>query len=275
MCGLLFARTAGAYCRTTTCDPLKKDCAKNEEGCVREGAPLTWNALPLQYRFAAGSEKLDNSEAKDAIRAAFDTWENVQCANGKRTSLRFQELSATSVEKPLTDTGKASVPYAIFFRDDSWPHDNADESLAITNQIYGEITGTIEYADIEINTAEATFATVDDPTGKSGTDLQLVITHEVGHYIGLAHTDRVDSIMVARYCQSADRCQSNQVVSRDLSEDDITAVCALYPPDGKSIATAAPDPGCNTTDRRVDVSALGLGFVALVVVRRFRRSRIA
>ena len=271
---LLFTSTAGAYCRTTTCDPTKTTCAVNEAGCVRAGAPLTWSSLPIQYRFSIGSTKVENVPAKKAIRAAFETWQTTECANGKRTSLRFQELAQTSTVKALKDSGRAEVPFAIYFRDEEWPHQNADESLALTNQIYGEVTGTIEYADIEINTTDQTFATADDIT-PNAIDLQLVMTHEVGHYIGLAHTEQTESIMVARYCQSGDRCATGQVVSRDLSPDDITAVCALYPPDGKSIATGASDTpasGCNTSG--VPGSGFGacaLAFGVAVAVRRLRR----
>src|SRR5262249_8409479 len=114
----------------------------------------------------------------------------------------------------------------IYFRDDEWDHDNADESLALTNQLFGDETGTIGYADIEINTKENIFSVQD---GDPGLDLQSVITHEVGHYIGLAHSKVSDSIMVARYCQSDARCASAEAMHA-LADDDITAVCAMYPP---------------------------------------------
>ena len=45
-------------------------------------------------------------------------------------------------------------------------HTDADESLALTNQIYGEVTGNIDYADIKVNTANNDFSL----DGKDGID---------------------------------------------------------------------------------------------------------
>src|SRR4051794_36229106 len=87
---LLGAREAQAYCRSTTCDSTVATCDKDANGCPRVGAPLSWRALPLTYRFhAPGSEKLDMDRARESVRRAFQAWSNVSC-NGKRTSLRFE-----------------------------------------------------------------------------------------------------------------------------------------------------------------------------------------
>ncbi|MDF2694918.1 MAG: hypothetical protein K0S65_3301 [Labilithrix sp.] len=270
---VLAAREASAFCRTTTCDPSSDECRRNENGCVRDGVPIKWKELPLVYRFhGGGSSKLDTSAARSAIRSAFDAWENVECSKG-RTSLRFREGSDIEDDKPLGKK-EASEKFGIFFRDDEWPHDDADESLALTTQIYGKTSGTIDYADIEINTADTDFRLTDDE-GQEKVDLQAVVTHEVGHYIGLAHSNDPDSIMVARYCASADRCGQSTDVARGLSEDDRTAVCTVYPP---SANDAAPAPaGCAQTESGsrtpAEMAALGgIVFVGCALVRRRRRS---
>jgi hypothetical protein len=38
--------------------------------------------------------------------------------------------------------------------------------------------------------------------------------------------------MAPSYCQSADRCGTSADQARALADDDITAVCAMYPPSG-------------------------------------------
>jgi hypothetical protein len=241
---LAFAGEAGAYCRTTTCAPGDDACTTDESGCSRGGVPLTWRTLPIEYRFSSlGSSKLDSRAARVAVQRAFDTWSSVTC-DGERTSLRFVQGPDIRGGKPEGAT-RAREPFGIYFRDESWGHDDDDESLALTNQLFGELTGKIEYSDIEINTFENVFALDDARAGDQapqdgagvaasteGVDLQAVVTHEVGHYIGLAHSHVPDSIMVARYCQSGARCGGSDEVMRGLADDDVSAVCALYPPRG-------------------------------------------
>lgn len=276
---------AEAYCRTTTasCTPDEEDCF-DENGCPRKGVPLTWKALPLSYRFyAGGSSKIDDqSLMRKVIRNAFQAWTNATCDNkgGRKTSLTFTEGSDVSQDKPLDNATDHQPPFGIYFRDDTWPHEQADETLALTNQKFGETSGTITYADIEVNTAQNEFALLDiDP----GIDLQSVVTHEVGHYIGLAHSQVSDSIMAPSYCQNGDKCSTSKDISRALGDDDVKAVCALYPPDGiAGVVTPAEPGGCDVSstparragagDALAAAGVLGLAFSAL---RRARRSSAA
>lgn len=266
---VLASTDAAAFCRTTTCDPAVDDtCRRNDKGCVRDGVALRWPSMPIVYRFhRGGSEKVDTSRAREAIRRAFDTWSNVNC-DGGRTSLRFEEGDEIRTMKAKTKT-RAREPFGIYFRDDEWTHDDQEESLALTNQVFGQITGTIEYADIEINSANVEFATRE---GEDGLDLQAVLTHEVGHYIGLAHSPEPGSIMAARFCQSDDRCDGNIDDVRALAADDMNAVCNIYPPDRAAPETRQPvaEPiiwgGCATARRRSgDTSSATTGLLGAAV----------
>lgn len=116
----------------------------------------------LVYRFhALGSEKLDMDSAKEAVRRAFQTWSNITC-RGKRTSLRFEESSEIPGKSPLATNSPAKTAFGIYFRDDVWPYDKGDESLALTNQTFGTTNGYLDYSDIEVNTTTRTFALEDD-----------------------------------------------------------------------------------------------------------------
>lgn len=222
-------REAQAYCRSTACEPSLEDCTKDDKGCPRSGPPLSWKALPLPYRFhAGGTAKLDMDKVRESTRRAFDAWSNVTC-NGKRTSLRFEEGDDIPGTHPLTGTSKAKVSFGIYFRDDGWPYDDGEESLALTNQTYGKTNGFIDYSSIEVNATTREYRLSDN---EQGIDLQAVLTHEVGHYIGLAHSSVDGSIMAPSYCQSSDRCNGSTDQARALADDDIAAVCALYPSSG-------------------------------------------
>lgn len=237
---------AHAFCRTTTCSPKKDDCRPDERGCSTVGVPLRWQKAPLVFRFSArGSSLLVREEARAAVRAAFHRWSDTTCADGRRTSLRFVEAEDLPDDKPLAPGSRGSEPFGIYFRDLGWPHATPDETLAQTNNVYAKATGVIEYSDIEINTGARRFALSESA---SGIDLQAVITHEVGHYIGLGHSKEADSIMAAGYCEiDAQRCDKGKVAARRLAPDDVAAVCALFPPDGAaSVAGGAAEPGAES-----------------------------
>lgn len=270
---LATTREASAYCRTTTCDMGTEDCRTNDKGCIRDGVPVVWSHLPIVYRFyKKGSAKIGDDKAlRTAVKDAFNTWSSVQCSKG-RTSVRFQQGDDITADKPL-ESKQASQPYGIYFRDKAWPHDDDNESLALTNQIYGERTGTIDYADIEVNTFANVF-TLDDQNAE-GIDFQSVMIHEAGHYLGLAHSLDKDSIMVARYCQSSDRCDLDTEAKRALSTDDEDAVCAVYPPAAPDASADEPaTAGCTQSGTKSAelANAFALVFLASAILRRRLRS---
>ncbi len=274
------AGQARAFCRSTACDATSEKCTTDENGCPRTGPPLSWRSLPLPYRFhAGGSDKLDMDGVREATRRAFDEWSNVTCS-GERTSLRFEEGKDIPGTRPLVGDLPAKVSFGIYFRDDIWPYDDGNESLALTNQRYGKTNGWIDYSSIEVNTTDREFRLTDSA---KGIDLQAVLTHEVGHYIGLAHSTVKDSIMAPSYCQSADRCGTSADQARALAQDDIDAVCAMYPPGGIA-GVAYEDPnassGCalsvGVAPRRGEpkapfVPVLTLATLAALVIVRARR----
>jgi hypothetical protein len=227
---------AFAFCRATTCNEEKEPCERDEHQCKKSGAPKVWPRLPIEFRFSAQRPgQLIREEARAAIRAAFYRWSDTLCGpDQRRTSLRFVEREDIPVDKPLVPKAHGAEPYGIYFRDRGWPYEGKEDStLAQTNIEAGKNRGVIDYADIEINTGTKRFSTKEED---EGIDLQAVITHEVGHYIGLDHSDDPTSIMAPSYCEKAGRCEKGKVAARRLAQDDIDAVCMLYPPDG------LPDP---------------------------------
>jgi len=266
---------ADAFCRTTTCR-VPEECPVDDKGCPATGNPLVWSRpMPLVFRLhARGSALLVNEEARAAVRAAFFRWTDVECPGG-RTSLRFVEQEAINDDKPLeSDAPRPTTGFGIYFRDHGWPYTNrgGDGQIALTTLEFGKDSGRILYADIELNTGDQELSTTETGTG---TDLQTVVTHEVGHYIGLAHSQAPNAIMAASLCASGDRCNLNKVAARRLGDDDRAGVCALFPPGAapKAETRCTDGGGCATSPapRFLKLGAAASVLLLALAVRRWRR----
>jgi hypothetical protein len=266
-----------AFCRSTTCNAKRASCAVDAKGCQVDGVPLRWGSMPLTFRFKRGAlSTLVREEARAAVRAGFYRWSDVLCPGGKRTSLRFVEGEELEDDKPLAPDVRAKESFGVYFRDVGWPHDAPDNTFALTTLASGTTTGLVRYADIELNTASHALATGDVD---GGPDLQAVVTHEVGHYIGLAHSLERNSIMADALCGGGDRCTRGKVAARRLSPDDIDAVCTLYPSFAKW--NEAEERGCalragGVAPAWADVAITGAVVAMLALARhRLRRRRTA
>jgi hypothetical protein len=127
---------------------------------------------------------------------------------------------------------KAGNVNVVVYRDDDWPHVNALENIALTTVTFDRDTGEIFDADMEINTAE-----YDITTGDANVDYDLlsILTHEAGHFLGLAHSDDQEATMFAVY-------SAGSTDFRSLSPDDDAAICDAYPPKDEL-------PACNPIPR--------------------------
>jgi hypothetical protein len=114
------------------------------------------------------------------------------------------------------------------FRDSSWtdcdgtPQPNADSIIALTVHTYAITSGQIFDADIEINTAHNN---VTIGSSDVAFDLQSILTHESGHFLGLAHTQTVNDTSTMFY-----QYVTGSTNMRTPKPDDICGVCEIYPP---------------------------------------------
>jgi hypothetical protein len=223
---LAWAGEAGAFCRSRTCDPAnpKHECEKDANDCVTTGKKLFWATSCLTFDAQAdGSSKRDiDADLLTAVMAqAFATWLRADCG-GRAPSLEVGTFGPVECAVPgfKQDARNANI---VMFRDDRWPYPGSSDAFALTFVSFNPDTGQIVDADIEINSAEIELTT--DGQG-AGVDLQAVLTHEAGHFLGLAHAapENGDATMRARW-------DGKGTELRTLTLDDQGAMCELFPPD--------------------------------------------
>jgi hypothetical protein len=112
---------------------------------------------------------------------------------------------------------------------------------------YDPDTGEIYDADMEINATVP--LSLGDPIPADGYDLLSIVTHESGHFLGMAHSGDDQATMFAHYVQGT-------TTLRTLSSDDVSGLCSIYLPNGNravapSVVSSGPvmeDP-CDPTPR--------------------------
>ncbi len=118
------------------------------------------------------------------------------------------------------------------------------------------MTGGFFEAYTEVNSAEHTLSTA-SPAAPGAYDLQTILTHEAGHFFGLAHSTDPGALMYAFYQPGAIR----------LGPDDVDAICTVYPAPQASGGCSCAMPGHRSG------TAAGLAGASCVVFVALRRRR--
>jgi predicted Zn-dependent protease len=222
------AGRAAAYCRTTTCDtsqlpPATGACQYDADGCAINGVPLSWPQACVAFSVQKDASPLRGiafGTMQSVVADVYANWEGVDCGGGLGPSIQVFDRSPVNCNQ-VEYNRKSDQPNANvwMFRDETWPHDGARTTIALTTVTYGAETGQIYDADVELNSANF-FITVGDDNVQA--DLQSVVQHESGHTLGLAESPERTAAMYGSYSPS-------DTSKRTLSADDIAGICAVYP----------------------------------------------
>lgn len=185
---------------------------------------VAWGSTQVSLGFDAGAfedgsflRAVDRAEAERALAASVATWNEVRCSS-------FEFVVSTT-------------PDVVIRAETDWESSGYQAGAAATTDV-GYRIGT---AEAFINNAElifnvAAFARMTAP------NFEAVLTHELGHVLGLLHPCEDD-------CTPADEGAALHPIYRPsqvmLGSDDIDGLCFLYPAECEG-------PACDLTCREVD-----------------------
>jgi hypothetical protein len=187
-------------------------------GALANPSGRKWSSLPVSYKVfnhttgIKGVADFSNT-VLPLVRSGFNRWtlNKVSCTR----------WNSTYAGLFTTPTGSAALSpqdgqnLVLWLGGAQWHNDNL--TLGVTHVIYMPGSGQITDADIEFNN------NVTWKAGGSGfaTDIESIVTHEAGHFLGLDHTATTSAVMFASY--------NTGELKSTLQSADVNDVCTVYP----------------------------------------------
>ena len=154
-----------------------------------------WDTTDLTYHFQNTTSDTEEGIIKEAIRAAFDAWRSV-------SSLTFTEVESN---------GDFKIRWGVGEHGDNAPFDGPSQVLAHCFFPKTGMDGQLCFDDSELWNNNA-----NEASGEI--DIRIVAVHEIGHGLGIRHSQIHDSIMAPFYNPNLG----------NLRPDDISAIQAIY-----------------------------------------------
>ncbi|MBM4386291.1 MAG: matrixin family metalloprotease [Deltaproteobacteria bacterium] len=181
------------------------------------GVGLRWFTDKVSYHIDKyGSDDIPDDSEFVAIHNSFETWNAIDCGE-------FTFKFGGYVQGIKAGHNKSGENYnlLIWIDDpDEWTKTKDMNVIAMTTLTFDKFIGEIVDADMEMNDFKYEFTTTNDPK-KAKTDVKNTVTHEIGHMLGLDHSDVKESTM---YFSSP----TGDLEKRTLHEDDIAGFCYIY-----------------------------------------------
>jgi hypothetical protein len=214
--------------------------------------PIWWRNSCVSYDVQEdASRQVPYDTAVQDFATAFSKWTSVSCADAAlgsgAVSIQVVNLGPVACDQVQYNRDQGNQ-HVIIFHDTDWPYpDDMVNTLGLTTITFDPHTGEIYDADMEINATVP--LTVSGPVPPDGYDFLSIITHETGHFLGMAHSADELATMYAHYTQGS-------TSMRNLTSDDTSGICSIYAPDGMREVAAAvessgtvPSQTCDPTPR--------------------------
>ena len=187
------------------------------------GVPIAWAPGNPNTRWQLSSTyvstDLSNNQVDSAINAAFAEWSEPGCSE-------FDAIQGPDIAgNPLDNNNSAEI---IGFVESGWPASlGGSSTLAVTMPSWYQEPHceNIENADMVVNGVHHNWV-IGNPSNWNQADLQSVIAHEAGHWVGFDHNNYAGSTLAASY--------SGGIGERTITCDDTEGVCAIYPGSGNA-----------------------------------------
>jgi hypothetical protein len=185
-----------------------------------------WRGSCLRYAAQRdGSPKLglDVSVVQALLKEEFGRWSDAACDTEATPAFLAQSQgNVACADAEFNCDARERNANVVIFVDREWH--NSPFQIALTTLSINTATGEILDADIEVN-SESYELRVDPPAG-TAIDLRMVLAHEIGHFLGLSHSNDMSALM-----------REGGTPSPDLKPDDVLGICAIFP-------HSATDPSC-------------------------------
>ncbi len=180
----------------------------------------TVSQFPLKYTLNAdGVPNITDGSDLNAVRAAFATWAAVSTSTIKFTD------GGTTTAKYANATDGINL---VSFEDDQFPFSYGVLAVAAKTLKIDSTSNTAQIIDADIvvnpefvNDIKYNLGVLDNPKDMGYFDIQSVITHEVGHVLGLLHSGVVGATMFYTL--------GSGTKVRTLEQDDISWASYGYP----------------------------------------------
>lgn len=174
------------------------------------GKQLGWSSPTIAWSLhSAGSDDLPDGSHEFAVEQAFSTWE--AAAGSKIAFTRGSDVA----------NGPGTATHVVMFDEtgETGYFPNGSGIVALTPISYDTGSGAILDADVIFNAKDYSWSV----TGAAGAfDVQDVLTHELGHFIGLDHSPSVSGTMWPYV-------STTQWLHRSLAPDDRNGAVAQAP----------------------------------------------